>query len=277
MKRLLSIGAALCLMQGTGPTAEAAPATAEFSAEAVQQVPNQPVRIARMYVARQGVRTEYQQDGQDMVEIYNLAEKRALLLMPNKRMYMEREMPGDMPPNPLANQPSANPCGNNPNLQCKRLGEEQIEGRRAVKWEMSGQQDGRPVRSLHWIDHSRNLPLRQLWSDGTISELRVLGRETLNGRATEKWELVTTRPDGDSRSSYQWYDAELGITIREELPGGYSRELRNIKVAAQPPTLFTQPQGYQRVTVPDPQQGQEPAATQQRPGSMAYPPGPGRQ
>ena len=38
--------------------------------------------------------------------------------------------------------------------------------------------------------------------------------------------------------------------IREELPGGYVRELRNIKVGKQAADLFTIPAGYQRQEIP---------------------------
>ena len=48
--------------------------------------------------------------------------------------------------------------------------------------------------------------------------------------------------------STQWYDPELQIAIREELSGGYFRELRDIRVAPQPDHLFTVPADYQRVT-----------------------------
>ena len=46
--------------------------------------------------------------------------------------------------------------------------------------------------------------------------------------------------------SIQWYDKQLKMVIREELPGGYVRELRNIKLAKQPKELFSIPAGYQR-------------------------------
>ena len=39
----------------------------------------------------------------------------------------------------------------------------------------------------------------------------------------------------------QWYDPELKIAIREELPGGYIRELRDIKTGKQEKDLFEIP------------------------------------
>ena len=45
----------------------------------------------------------------------------------------------------------------------------------------------------------------------------------------------------------QWYDRELQIAMREELPGGYFRELRNIRIGPQSDALFRVPAGYRLV------------------------------
>ncbi|MGB5534442.1 MAG: hypothetical protein WBN08_00955, partial [Thiogranum sp.] len=63
--------------------------------------------------------------------------------------------------------------------------------------------------------------------------------------------------------STRWYDPELQIAIREELSGGYFRELRDIRVAPQPDHLFTVPADYQRVT-PEQQSDAPTGAPQQR-------------
>lgn len=244
----------------------------EFSALAVQQVPEQAERKARMYVAGQGVRMEYEQNGQSMVEIYNLDRRKAWLLMPGQRLFMERDMPDAIPSNFMTGMRDENPCTGIPEVECRRLGEESIAGRPAVKWEMTGEQDGRTLRSLHWIDRTWNIPLRQLWPDGTVSEMHLLGRDVLHGRETEKWEWVSTDPKGNVRRSTQWYDPQLMLSVREELPGGYLRELRDIQVAAQPDALFRLPGGYQRFVPPEmPRTGQSPAGGQGTPAQAPHP------
>ena len=82
-------------------------------------------------------------------------------------------------------------------------------------------------------------------------ELKVVGRETLGGRATEKWEMTQTRGGGEPVHSYQWYDPKLGVAIREELPGGYVREMSDIRVGKQPDSLFEVPRGYREITSKD--------------------------
>jgi hypothetical protein len=114
------------------------------------------------------------------------------------------------------------------------------------------------------MDEERHMPLREQWPDGTVTELRLLGFEKLYGRPTERWEMKTTRPDGEAMQSTQWYDPELQIAIREELAGGYFRELRNISVGPQPAHLFTVPANYQRLTPEQQQKAPKGAPEQQR-------------
>jgi hypothetical protein len=105
-------------------------------------------------------------------------------------------------------------------------------------------------RSLHWIDPQRQMPLRQILPDGRVTELTLHGQQRLNGRQVEHWEQSLSLPDGEIQRASQWYDPQLQIAIREELPGGYFRELRNIVVAVQPAQLFEVPAGYQRLERP---------------------------
>jgi hypothetical protein len=98
------------------------------------------------------------------------------------------------------------------------------------------------------------MPLRDVWPDGSVSELKLVGTTVLDGRNTEHWQRSVTRPDGEQQVSQQWYDPELRIVTREELPGGLFRELKRIEVGPQPPALFTVPADYQRVEAPAPGQ-----------------------
>ena len=87
-----------------------------------------------------------------------------------------------------------------------------------------------------------------MFPDGSVAELKSLGESHVSGRITEKWQRKLTRPDGTTMVTYQWYDPELKIAIKEELPGGYIRELQDIKVGTQDASLFTVPSDYQDVS-----------------------------
>jgi len=203
---------------------------------------------ARMYVSKKAVRTESEFNGQQRVEIAYPKQQRRVMLLPQRKQYMEQQ---DTAPAPTQQRkPGSNPCKNIPKAKCKSLGKETLNGRKVEKWEVLKDVNGRQLRSLHWIDVQRHLALREFFPDGTVSEMKLAGLDEVNGRQAEKWELTMTYPDGRKSLSKQWYDPQLKITIREEMPGGYLRELRNIKVGKQSRTLFDIPKDYQKISPP---------------------------
>jgi len=244
------------------------PSNVQFSAQVVKSTPDQETHESQIYVGDNQVRLEYQKGSQTKVEIYDMKNQRALLLVPQQASYMERKVPQEEQTNPLLPPSDSNPCSRIREAKCKLLATESLYGREVTKWEMVLTQDGKTLRSLHWMDEERHTPLREQWPDGTVSELRLMGDEMLNGRATERWEMKITGPEGKPVQSTRWYDPELQIAIREELSGGYFRELRDIRVAPQPDHLFTVPANYKRVTL----EQQQPAAPTETPQQRApYP------
>jgi hypothetical protein len=232
----------------------------QFSAEAVQKTPKGTMN-ARMFVGKDAVRTEYNTGQQQAIEIVYPDKRERVMLLPGQHAYMEQKG-GPAPQNQSV--PSAdNPCAGIKDATCKQLGTEVVNGRKAQKWEMTATQNGRKVRSLLWIDAEGKYPIKEFYPDGTVMELHDVGTDTVNGRKTRKWETVITRTDGQSTRSTQWYDPELKIVIREEMPGGYVRELKNISVGPQPAELFQIPAGYQKINPPPAPSGQ-----QQRPQGM---------
>ena len=101
-----------------------------------------------------------------------------------------------------------------------------------------------------WLDKERRIPVRQIMPDGSGMELALVGNETVSGRKTEKWEITAIGPDGNKQVSYQWFDPELKMNIREENSSGFVREMRNIRPGKQPDALFTVPPGYTEITLP---------------------------
>lgn len=220
----------------------------EFSAEAVQSIPGRPSMTAKMFVSKKAVRTESTMNGNTMIEIVYVKDKRRVLLNPFRKTYVEQKSQ-----NKNINKKqnvSGSPCGVMLNATCKKSGKEKINGRDTVKWEMTVQRNGRKFKSLHWLDKKYRMPLREQFPDGTISTITLSGKEKINGRNTEKWKLHAARSGGQSIESQQWYDPKLKMVIREALPGGYVRELRNIKVAKQNKNLFKVPTEYKKEDMP---------------------------
>ena len=77
-----------------------------------------------------------------------------------------------------------------------------------------------------------------------------LGAETIGGRATEKWDITATGEKG-SLTTTLWFDAELGVPVRELVPDKLMREMRNIEVGPLDEGLFEAPAGYEKVTPPE--------------------------
>ncbi len=221
---------------------------AQFSAQAIERAPSGTERIARMFVGAGAVRTEYRANGEPVVEIVVMAQGKRLILYPSRSQYME--ITGPVAPDLSADQRNSNPCAGISSARCNRLGEEMLHGRKAVKWEMLSKQANKTARTLLWIDIAYGFSLKELLPDGSLAELRLLGKEQVAGRHSEKWQRIIAAPDGTSQKMMQWYDPELKLTIREQLPNGFTRELRQVKLAPQPANLFKLPAGYKKIDPP---------------------------
>jgi hypothetical protein len=216
----------------------------QFSGQAIQSLPGGRLRKAQLFVGDNQVRLEYRRGELDMVEIYDMNNHHTLLLVPQQKVYMQRAfLPGQVV-NPMLPPRDSNPCTVMPEGECKKLGSETLYGRPVSKWEVTVKRQGKMLRSLHWIDDDRLMSLRDVWPDGSVSELKLQDIEEFDGRTSERWQRTTVRPDGKNETTTQWYDPELRITVREELPGGFIREIRHIRVAKQPATLFQVPEDY---------------------------------
>ncbi len=241
----------------------------QFSAQVMKATPDKKTQQSQIFVGDNQVRVEYQQDSQTLVQIFDMKNQRVVMMVPEQASYMERKVPIQGQVNPMLPPTDSNPCSRAPDAQCKLLATESLYGRQVSKWEMVVTHEGKTLRSLHWMDAERHMPLREEWPDGTVSELRLTGYEKLDGRATERWEMQTTRPDGETMKSTQWYDPELQIAIREELPGGFFRELRDIRVAPQPAHLFSVPANYKRMKPEQQRPSESKGGPQQQPAPGA--------
>jgi hypothetical protein len=246
----------LIIVLFTFVTAFAGQGQVEFSADVIQSMPQQESRQGRLYVGNDQVRTDITVGGKTMIQIIDLKRQTAYMLDPEQKSYMERKAgPGELTPGGGAAAKDANPCAGMQNLSCRRIGDESVNGRPAEKWELENTAQGQTGKMVIWLDKERRIPIRQTLPDGATMEMRLVGKETLNGRNTEKWEMKATRPGGQSSVTYQWFDPELNMNIREEQPGGFISELRNIRIGKQPADLFALPSDYTVMSIP---QGSEP-------------------
>lgn len=235
--------------------------TAQFSADMVRRGPDGQVSAGKMYVGNGRTRMEMSQDGREVIRISDQNRRMEWILFPAEQSYMERGAPPGTADAPAPSKPpsaESSPCEGMSGLNCRRVGVEDVNGRPAVKWEMSATQGGQTLIGAQWLDQERGMPLKSVMPNGPTMELKILGPETIDGRKVEKWELTITAPNQQPSRTFQWYDPQLELAVREEFPGGYVSELKDIRIGPQPDDLFAVPAGYKRVTLP--QGGQQPSA-----------------
>jgi outer membrane lipoprotein-sorting protein len=81
-------------------------------------------------------------------------------------------------------------------------------------------------------------------------EMKLLGKETVNGYETEKYE-TTARERGEAIKQYIWLSKKLGMPIKmAAADGSYSMEYRDIQEGGVSDTLFEPPRGYQKMQMP---------------------------
>ena len=223
----------------------------EFSADMVQHGPQGEMSSGKMFVGDKRVRTEMAHQGQQVIRVTDENRGVEWILFPEQKKYMEQQLgaPGEQRPG-AKSKPDEDPCVGMPGLTCRKLGEEDIGGRTAVKWEMVASHQGQTVTSTQWIDKERGVPLRQEMPDGQTTELKFVAMESLDGRQVEKWEMVAAMPGRPENRTFQWFDPELDLSVRQEFPGGMVSELKNIRVGKQPDELFNIPAGYERMSAP---------------------------
>lgn len=84
---------------------------------------------------------------------------------------------------------------------------------------------------------------------GEVSR-KYLGSETIDGRPTKKYEVILKDAD-ISDKAYQWVATDLNYPIKiSAVDGSWSTEYKNIKVGAQPDSLFELPAGYEKMAMP---------------------------
>ena len=128
----LFCAAGLCLS-----AAATANSNVQFSAQAAQSAPDGRSRQATMYVGDNQVRMEYRRGDGDMIEIYDMNTQRVLLLVPQQKVYMRRDLPKGATVNPMLPEDKRNPCSTLPDASFKQLGSESLYGRSVSKWEVT--------------------------------------------------------------------------------------------------------------------------------------------
>lgn len=242
IKAILS-SALILTAAASGPlAAQQSQTITSYSATAIHTPPAQPESTGIVIKSGENMRLEYEQNGQKIVQILLPEQGVMYILEPQSQTYFE--LRGQAVPDTIG-AGSATPCDDQTGLAlCKRVGSDTVSGISVERWLMAARPQTKPL-SILW-DPTRRQALRQDFPDGSTMVMRFKSMQTLNGRAAEHWSIESTTPGSEAKTGGWWFDPELRVVVREELPGGEVRRLENIIVGPVDPVAFTVPQGWRK-------------------------------
>lgn len=236
------------------PAMSAAPAAAQnpvpaYAADAVYRTPDGTESTGRVVKSGPDMRLEFNEGGRAVVQIIRRAEGKMIVLDAASRSYFTVQ--GEPDPQAGAATYEA-PCDQNAaGIACRFLGTDVTSGITAEVWEIGQPGDQTQVSRILW-DGARHRALRQEYPDGTVMALTFQAMAQIEGRNVEHWAISVTVPGQAPLAGAWYYDPELRVELREELPSGEIRALRNIVVGAVDPAAFTVPAGWSKISPPQP-------------------------
>jgi hypothetical protein len=126
----------------------------------------------KLYFGGDKMRMDLNAQGQRMSMITDTKKQVVYMVMHDEKMYMEMpanaRMPGGPPQPKVEAVDPNNPCAQEPGMECKKVGEEVVNGRNTDKWQAS--RKGK-VEGTLWIDKKLSMPIKSVWGDVT-TEMR---------------------------------------------------------------------------------------------------------
>jgi hypothetical protein len=146
-------------------------APAQFSGDFYTKTGREEM-TGKMYFGGDKMRMDMNAEGRRMSQIVDTKKQVIYMIMHDDKMYMEMpanaKMPGGPPRPKVEAVDPTNPCAQEPGMECKKIGEEVVNGRNTDKWEAS--KKGK-VEGTMWIDKKLNMPIKSVWGNVT-TEMR---------------------------------------------------------------------------------------------------------
>lgn len=215
----------------------------QFTATAVMSAPGGTDVSTNLYYSSGRIRKEFFYYGEPVIQILDANKHFSLMCFSEQKICYENKSEEQIDIG--IENTMLSPCEANPALTCENLGFEELNKRNTTHWKIVAKEGDKQRESSIWLDTELNLPIKQLLFNGTSIELKWLGDEMLNDRATNKWMQQIKLASGEIVESFQWFDKELKISIKETFANGNSQELQNIVVQALDDKLFSMPAGYE--------------------------------
>jgi len=219
----------------------------QFSANAVMSTPGRADVSTHLYYSSGRIRKEFFYYGEPVIQILDANKHISLMCFTDQQLCYENK---SLEVINIGIESAVNsPCEESKALKCENLGEQELNKRQAIQWKIIVTEGEKKRISHLWLDSELKIPVKQTLFNGTSIELEWLGSEKLDNRDTEKWVQRIKLSSGETQESFQWFDKELKISIRESFTNGNSQELKHIVVENIPDKLFTIPVGYEKKTI----------------------------
>jgi hypothetical protein len=146
------------------------PFTADLQISTANPQANFQEITGKVYAGDGHVRMNMESGGHSTALITDFATKTTDVLLIDQKMYIEHKVDAlrgqkDMMTDSMKPYDPANPCANEPDVKCKKIGVEEVSGRACDHWEVTDKQ-GR-VTNL-WIDQLLHLPIKVVTKDATM-------------------------------------------------------------------------------------------------------------
>jgi outer membrane lipoprotein-sorting protein len=143
-----------------------------FSADMTTNVAKGEHSTGKFYFSPPKSRIEMTVRGHEGIVISDSKTQTIYTLMPQQHMYMEAHAGQGSPMAPSlpkvdANFDPNNPCAARPDVTCKKVGTETLNGRSCDKWELTNKTGG---TATTWIDQKLHFPIKTVNADGTSVE-----------------------------------------------------------------------------------------------------------
>ncbi len=216
----------------------------QFTANAVMSTPGRADVSTFLYYSTGRIRKEFFYYGEPVIQILDVNKHTSLMCFTEQQLCYENKTLEEI--NIGIESSIKSPCEKNAALICENQGIQELNERKATKWKITAKDGEKENISNLWLDTELNIPVKQTLFNGTVIELKWLGDEMLNNRQTDKWIQQIKLANGEVQESFQWFDKELKISIRETFSNGNSQELQHIVVEDLEDKLFSMPVGFDK-------------------------------
>jgi len=164
--RFAAVGCLLVLVLSAAAGAQ----VPQFSADTIMKSPKTGSMQGKIYLGGTKQRMDMTVNGETHSMIADMQRKVGYSIKHSQRMYMEMNYAGFAKQMPdIRSYDPNNPCANQSDTKCKRVGTELINGRLCDKWEFTGGMGG--TRTV-WIDQKNHLPIKSASADGSTFEMQ---------------------------------------------------------------------------------------------------------